>query len=130
MPNDNSDLAREGAPLKSGRSMAARLAAFNRSARSIAPPSGDGLANSNSTELDLANAAVTLARLEEEAADDFPPEAEAQAENELFELIPLPPSLPPEVELQTGNSAPSILCRQVSCPKQRNTPRSWMAILK
>ena len=100
MPDDNSDLAREGAPLQPARTMASRLAAFNRSARSIECPSGDDMADGNSTELDLANAAVTLARMKEEAEEDPLSEGAAQAEKERTEHPPPPSSLPPEAIAQ------------------------------
>ena len=80
MPDDNSDLAREGAPHAPIKAMAARLAAFNRSARSIERRPGAALGSGPATELDLANAAVTLARLDEEAAAVLPSEVLAQAE--------------------------------------------------
>lgn len=80
MPDDNPDLAHEGAPLEPAKAMAARIAAVRRGAAApIVNLTGVEMSSGPATDMDLANAAVSLARQEEEAAEELPPDADTKS---------------------------------------------------
>ena len=128
MSDDNLDLAHEGPPLETRKAMAAWLAAVNGPAEQTDHLPGIDSLSTRASDLDLANAAVTRARQEEEAAKDIPSEIFAGAGEHVSPLDPAADGKSPKGRGRKRDKHKQAVC--AARPEKSDTVRYDIAILE